>query len=151
MSFYALLRLSHDLQTFLNVHNALFHLFSGMYTSQGSDDILVRMMWTSWETFVVHQRTFDAFSNKWNHLHPMSSLHAFWTASHTTCRTFLNVLMHVDLFSGCTRLAKGIMHWYTCAQMCGKLGRISLYIRACLGATLTASEYSAYKPFYAFC
>ena len=57
-----LLRLSHDLQTFLNV---LMHvdLFSGMYTSQGSGDILVRMC-GSWETFVVHQRTFDAFSNK---------------------------------------------------------------------------------------
>ena len=60
--FLCLLRLSHDLQTFLNV---LMHvdLFSGMYTSQGSGDILVRMC-GSWETFVVHQRTFDAFSNK---------------------------------------------------------------------------------------
>ena len=57
-----LLRHSHDLQTFLNV---LMHvdLFCGMYTSQGSGDILVRMC-GSWETFVVHQRTFDAFSNK---------------------------------------------------------------------------------------
>ena len=57
-----LLRLSHDLQTFLNV---LMHvdLFSGMYTSQGSGDILVRMC-GSWETFEVHHRTFDAFSNK---------------------------------------------------------------------------------------
>ena len=40
--FLCLLRRSHDLQTFLNV---LMHvdLFSGMYTSQGSGDILVRM------------------------------------------------------------------------------------------------------------
>ena len=40
--FLCLLRLSHDLQTFLNV---LMHvdLFSGMYTSQRSGDILVRM------------------------------------------------------------------------------------------------------------
>ena len=38
-------------------------LFSGMYTSQRSGDILLRMC-GSWETFVVHQRTFDAFSNK---------------------------------------------------------------------------------------
>ena len=61
-AFLCLLRLSHDLQTFLNV---LMHvdLFSGMYTSQGSGDILVRMC-GSWENFVVHQRTFDAFSNK---------------------------------------------------------------------------------------
>ena len=57
-----LLCLSHDLQTFSNV---LMHvdLFSRMYTSQGSGDILVRMC-GSRETFVVHQRTFDAFSNK---------------------------------------------------------------------------------------
>ena len=50
--FLCLLRLSHDLQTFLNV---LMHvdLFSGMYTSQGSGDILVRMC-GSWDTFVVH-------------------------------------------------------------------------------------------------
>ena len=60
--FLSLLRLSHDLQTFLNV---LMHvdLFSGMYTSQGSGDMLVRMC-GSWETFVAHKRTFDAFSNK---------------------------------------------------------------------------------------
>ena len=60
--FLCLLRLSHDLHTFLNV---LMHLdlFSGMYTSQGSGDILVRMC-GSLETFVGHQRTFDAFSNK---------------------------------------------------------------------------------------
>ena len=47
MPFYAFLRLSHDLQTFLNV---LMHvdMFSGMYTSQGSGDILVRMC-GSWE------------------------------------------------------------------------------------------------------
>ena len=57
-----LLRLSHDLETFLNV---LMHvgLFSGMYTSQRSGDILGRMC-GSWETFVVHERSFDAFSNK---------------------------------------------------------------------------------------
>ena len=61
-AFSCLVRLSHDLQTFLNV---LMHvdLFSGMSTSQGSGDILVRMC-GSWETFVVRQRTFDAFSNK---------------------------------------------------------------------------------------
>ena len=60
--FLCLLRLSHDLQTFLNVL-MLVDLFSGMYTSQGSGDILVRMC-SSWETYVVHQPTYDAFSNK---------------------------------------------------------------------------------------
>ena len=61
-AFSCLVRLSHDLQTLLNV---LMHadLFSGMYTSQESGDILVRMC-GSWETFVLHLRTFDAFSNK---------------------------------------------------------------------------------------
>ena len=32
-------------------------MFSGMYTSQGSGDILVRMC-GCWENFVVHLRTF---------------------------------------------------------------------------------------------
>ena len=61
-AFFWLLRLSHDLQTFLNF---LMHvdLFSGMKASQGSADILIRMC-GSWENFVVHLRTFDAFSNK---------------------------------------------------------------------------------------
>ena len=61
-AFFCLLRLSHDLQTFLNV---VMHVdvFSGMKTSQGSGDILVGMC-GSWENFVVRQRTFDAFSNK---------------------------------------------------------------------------------------
>ena len=57
-AFLCLLRLSHDLQTFLNV---LMHadLFSGMHTSQGSSDILVRMFGRL-ENFVVHLRTFPA-------------------------------------------------------------------------------------------
>ena len=53
-AFLCLLRLSHDLQAFLNV---LMHVdkFSGMYTSQGSGDILVRMC-GSWEKIMVDQR-----------------------------------------------------------------------------------------------
>ena len=53
-AFLCLLRLSHDLQAFLNV---LMHvdMFSGMYTSQGSGDILVRMC-GSWEKIMVDQR-----------------------------------------------------------------------------------------------
>ena len=48
------MRLSHDLQAFLNV---LMHvdMFIGMYTSQGSGDILVRMC-GSWEKVMVDQR-----------------------------------------------------------------------------------------------
>ena len=46
--------LSHDLHAFLKV---LMHvdMFSGMYTSQGSADILVRMC-VSWEKIMVDQR-----------------------------------------------------------------------------------------------
>ena len=53
-AFLCLLRLSHDLQTFLNI---LMHvdMFSGMYTRQGSGDILVRMC-GSWEKIMVDQR-----------------------------------------------------------------------------------------------
>ena len=52
-AFLCLLRLGNDLQTFSNV---LIHvdMFSWMYTSQGSGDILVRMC-GSLENFVVHQ------------------------------------------------------------------------------------------------
>ena len=89
------MRLSHDLQTFLNV---LMHvdLFSGMSTSQGSGDILVRMC-GSWETFVVRQRTFDAFSKTSEKVHYAFS--CLVRLSHDL-QTFLNILMHVDLFSG---------------------------------------------------
>ena len=46
--------LSHDLQAFLNV---LMHIdmFSGMYTSQGSGHILVRMC-GNWDKIMVDQR-----------------------------------------------------------------------------------------------
>ena len=49
-----LLRPSHDPQAFINV---LMHvdMFSGIYTSQGSGDILVRMC-GSWEKIMVDQR-----------------------------------------------------------------------------------------------
>ena len=58
-AFLYLLRLSHDLQAFLNV---LMHvdMFSGKYTSQGSGDILVRMC-GSWEEIMVDQRGLGAF------------------------------------------------------------------------------------------
>ena len=55
-AFLCLLRLSHDQQSFLNV---LIHvdMFSGMYTSQGSGDILLRM-YGSWDKIMVDQRSF---------------------------------------------------------------------------------------------
>ena len=78
-----LLCLSHDLQTFLNV---LMHadLFIGMYTSQGTGDILVRMC-GSWENFVVHLRTFRRIFKQVKQC--IMPFYAF-CASHTTCRLF---------------------------------------------------------------
>ena len=54
-----LLRLSHDLEAFLNVLMSV-DMFSGMYTSQGSGDILVRMC-GSWEEIMIDQRGLGAF------------------------------------------------------------------------------------------
>ena len=82
-AFLCLVRLSHDLQTFLNV---LMHvdMFSGMYTSQGSGDILVRMC-GSWENFVVHQRRSRRILKQVKQcIMPFYAL----CASHTTCRLF---------------------------------------------------------------
>ena len=53
-AFLRLLRLSLDLPAFLNVL-MLVDMFSGIYTSQGSGDILVRMC-GSWEKIMVHRR-----------------------------------------------------------------------------------------------
>ena len=54
-AFVCLLRLSHDLQSFSNVLKHV-DMFSGMYTSQGSGDMLVRMC-GSWEKIMVDQRS----------------------------------------------------------------------------------------------
>ena len=82
-AFLCLLRLSHYLQTFLKV---LMHvnMFSGMYTSQGSGDILVRMC-GSWENVVVHLRTFRRIFKQVKQC--IMPFYAF-CASHTTCRLF---------------------------------------------------------------
>ena len=70
-------------------------MFSQMYTSQGTGDILVRIC-GSWENFVVHLRTFRRISNKGK-----SALCLFMpSAPLTRPADFLNVLMHVDMFSG---------------------------------------------------
>ena len=82
-AFLFLLRLSHDLQTFLNV---LMHvdMFSAMYTSQGSGDILVRMC-GSWEKFMVDQRRSRRILKQVKQcIMPFSA----FSASHTTCRLF---------------------------------------------------------------
>ena len=82
-AFLFLLRLSHDLQTFLNVLNHV-DMFSGMYTSQGSGDILVRMC-GSWEKIMLDQRKFRRILKQVKQC--IMPFYAF-CASHTTCRLF---------------------------------------------------------------
>ena len=85
------IELSHDLHACVNV---LMHIdmFSGMYTSLGSGDILVRMC-GSWEKFMVDQRRSRLFFKQVKHTEvltqPSHDLHA--------CG---NVLMHIDMFNG---------------------------------------------------
>ena len=59
-------------------------MFTGMHTSQGSGDILVRMF-GSWENFVVHQRRSRRILKQ-----VKQRIMPFYTfcASHTTCRLF---------------------------------------------------------------
>ena len=59
-------------------------MFSGMYTSQGSGDILVRMS-GSWENFVVHQRKSRRILKQVKQC--IMPFYAF-SASHETCRLF---------------------------------------------------------------
>ena len=59
-------------------------MFSGMYTSKGSGDILVRT-YGSWENFVVDQRTFRRIFKQVKQC--IMPLYDF-CASHTTCRLF---------------------------------------------------------------
>ena len=59
-------------------------MFSGIYTSQGSGDILVRM-YGRWENFVVHQRRSRRILKQVKQcIMPLYAL----CASHTTCRLF---------------------------------------------------------------
>ena len=85
------IELSHDLHACVNV---LMHIdmFSGMYTSLGTGDILVRML-GSWGKIVVEQRSSRRIFKQVKYS-PLSielshDLHA--------C---VNVLMHIHMFSG---------------------------------------------------
>ena len=83
--------LSHDLHACGNV---LMHIdmFSGMYTSLGSGDILVRMC-GSWEKIMVDQRRTRLFFKQVNHSVLLTDL------SHDL-HACVNVLMHIDIFRG---------------------------------------------------
>ena len=117
-------------------------MFSGMYTSQGSGDILVRMG-GGWENSVVHQRRSRRILKEVKQC--IMPFYAF-CASHTNCRLFLNVLMHVDMFSGMyTSQGSGDI----LVRMCGSwenfvvhlltFRRIFKQVKQCI------------MPFYAFC
>ena len=106
------IELSHDLYACVNV---LMHIdmFSGMYTSLGTGDILVRMC-GSWEKMVVDQRRSRRILKQVKHsvmsIELSHDLHA--------C---VNVLMHIDMFSGMyTSLGTGDI----LVRMCGSWEKI---------------------------
>ena len=84
-----LTNLSHDLHAWGNV---LMHIdmFSEMYTSLGSGDILVRMC-GSWEKIMVDQRSLRRFLKQVKHSGLLTDL------SHDL-HACGNVLMHIDMF-----------------------------------------------------
>ena len=139
-AFLYLLRLSHDLQTFLNVLMQA-DLFSGMYTSQGSGDILVRMC-GSWENFVVHLRTFRRIFKQ-----VKQALCLFMSfAPLTRPAYFLNVLMHADLFSGMyTSQGSGDI----LVRMCGSWENFLVHLRTFRRIFKQVKQ--CIMPFYAFC
>ena len=86
-----LTEISHDLHACVNV---LMHIdmFSGMYISLGSGDVLVRMC-ESWEKFMVDQRMSRPFFNQGKNSGVLTE------TSHDL-HAYVNVLMHIDMFSG---------------------------------------------------
>ena len=82
---------SHDLHACVNV---LMHIdmFSGMYTSLGSGDILMRVC-RSWEKFMVDQRRSRRFFKQVKYSGVLTE------TSHDL-HACVNVLMHIDMFSG---------------------------------------------------
>ena len=93
------IELSHDLHACVNV---LIHIdiFSGMYTSLGTGDILVRMH-GSWEKIMVDQRWSRRICKQGIH----SDLPIELSHDLNAC---VNVLMHIDIFCGMhTSLGRG--------------------------------------------
>ena len=86
-----LLSISHDLHACINVVTHI-DMFSGMYTSLGTGDILVRML-GSWGKIMVHQRwSRRMFKQVKYSLHLLSFSHKLHAC--------VNVFMHIDMFSG---------------------------------------------------
>ena len=82
---------SHDLHAYVNV---LMHIdmFTGMHTSLGSGDILVRMF-GSWEKFIVDQR-------RSRRILKQVKQSGVLTETSNDLHACVNVLMHIDIFSG---------------------------------------------------
>ena len=85
------IELSHDLHACVNVLMQI-DIFSGMYTSLGTGDILVRIL-GSWEKIIVDQRRSRRISKQVIH----SALPIELSHDLHAC---VNVLMHIDIFSG---------------------------------------------------
>ena len=117
-------------------------MFSGMYTSQGSGDILVRMC-GSWENFVVHLRSFRRIFKQVK----LCMMPFLWLLrlSHVL-QTFLNVVMHVDMFSGMyTSQGSGDI----LVRMCGSWENFVVHLRTFRHIFKQVKQ--CIMPFYAFC
>ena len=140
-AFLCLLRLSHDLQAFLNV---LMHvdMFREMYTSQGSGDILVRMC-GGWKKIMVDQRRSRRILKQVKQC--IMPILCLLRLSHDL-QAFLNVLMHVDMFSGIyTSEGSGDI----LVRMCGSWEKIMVDQRR--SRRILKQVKQCIMPFYAFC
>ena len=103
---------SHDLHACVNVPMYI-DMFSGMYTSLGTVDILVRMC-GSWEKIMVDQRRSKRIFKQVN----LSVFSIEFSHDQHAC---VNVLMHIDMFSGMyTSLGTGDI----LLRMCGSWVKI---------------------------
>ena len=112
------IQLSHDLYACVYV---LMHIdmFSGMYTRQGTGDILLRMC-VSWEKIVIDQRISRPILKQVKY--PLSSIELS-----NDLHACVNVLMHIDIFSGMyTTLGIGDI----LVHMCGSWEKIVVHQRS---------------------
>ena len=103
---------SHDLHACVNV---LMHIdmFSWMYTSLGSGDILVRMC-GSWEKFMVDER-------KSRRILKQVKQSGVLTETSHDLHACVNVLMHIDMFSG---MHTGLGSGDILVRMCGNWEKV---------------------------
>ena len=117
-------------------------MFSGMYTSQGSGDIFVRMC-GSWEKIMVDQRRSRRILKQVKQC--IMPFMPVLRLSHAV-QAFLNVLMHVDMFSGMyTSQGSGDI----LLRMCGSWEKIMVDQR--MSRRILKQVKQCIMPFYAFC